>query len=231
LKQTTAGGAVSVATLVAADIPNLDTSKITTGRFGMARMPDGTSGLPLKGAGAGVDPAYGRLTKSGMEITLNKLLLGAGAGADPTEIANTMPTIVRKTADEIVNNSITLQNDDHLFLAMAANEVWFIDLILYYVSATTTPDIVVRAALPTAAIGSQLAWGYSSSDAAYILTAGTGTDAVFGTSSTKRIARITYLIINGANAGNFQIQWRQGTATAEDTTVLTNSFIIAHKLA
>jgi len=40
------------------DQVSLDTSQIGTGRFGMARMPDGTSGQVLTAQGAGVDPAY-----------------------------------------------------------------------------------------------------------------------------------------------------------------------------
>ena len=35
-----------------------DASLITTGRFGVARMPDGTSGQVLTAQGVGVDPAY-----------------------------------------------------------------------------------------------------------------------------------------------------------------------------
>ncbi len=55
-------------------------------RLAANEMLDGASGLPLKGAGAGVNPAYGRIGKSGLEWTAGKLLKGAGAGADPTEI-------------------------------------------------------------------------------------------------------------------------------------------------
>jgi len=108
--KSTGANALQIAALVAADIPNLDTSKITTGRFGMARMPDGTSGYFLKAAGAGSDPAYanhdvdtgvhgvgsnyvcqapasGHLVRAFTKgWTANKLLEGAGAGADPTEI-------------------------------------------------------------------------------------------------------------------------------------------------
>jgi hypothetical protein len=41
-----------------ADQVSLDTSQIGSGRFGMARMPDGPSGQVLTAQGAGVDPAY-----------------------------------------------------------------------------------------------------------------------------------------------------------------------------
>jgi hypothetical protein len=56
--RSTAANALQIAALVAADIPSLDAAKITSGRFGMARMPDGTSGYFLKAQGTGVDPVY-----------------------------------------------------------------------------------------------------------------------------------------------------------------------------
>jgi len=41
-----------------ADEVGLDAAQISSGRFGMSRMPDGTSGQVLTAQGAGVDPAY-----------------------------------------------------------------------------------------------------------------------------------------------------------------------------
>jgi len=41
-----------------ADEVALDAAQITSGRFGMPRMPDGTDGYVLTAKGAGVDPAY-----------------------------------------------------------------------------------------------------------------------------------------------------------------------------
>lgn len=66
----------------------------------------------------------------------------AGAVTDPYEVATGSAVIARKTADEVVNNSATLQNDDHLLLALAANEVWEVEINLWYDSGTT-PDLKV----------------------------------------------------------------------------------------
>jgi hypothetical protein len=140
-------------------------------------------------------------------------------------------TIVRKTADETVNNSTTLQNDDHLLLAIAANEVWLVEAILYYISAGATPDLKVAWALPTGATGFYLGWGLGYNDAVYIVSQSSTYSLIFGTEWTARIAIVKLLVINGATAGNIQLQWAQNTATAENTKMLTNSCLIAHKLA
>ncbi len=196
--------------LAAADIPSLDVAKITSGRFGMPRMPDGTSGYFLKAQGAGVDPAYAAVA---------------------------VPTIVRKTADEIVNNSIVLQNDDHLFFAMAANEVWHVHLALINISATINPQMKLGIVLPTGAsyYGRRNYSPYTAggAEAAHVVTYfETSTDnRLFATNTARCRFTADLIVINGANAGNFQLQWAQGVATAEDTTLKANSCLIAHKLA
>ena len=40
------------------DAISLDASQVATGRFGVARMPDGVSGQVLTGQGVGIDPVY-----------------------------------------------------------------------------------------------------------------------------------------------------------------------------
>ncbi len=44
--------------IAVAGVPSLDAAKITSGRFGVARMPDGISGQVLTSQGAGNSPAY-----------------------------------------------------------------------------------------------------------------------------------------------------------------------------
>lgn len=60
--------------IAVAGVPNLDVGKITTGRFGMVRMPDGTSGYFLKAQGTGVDPVYA-IVPTGGASSLSQLVI------------------------------------------------------------------------------------------------------------------------------------------------------------
>ena len=63
--------------------------------------------------------------------------------------AGSGPTTVYKTADETVNNSTTLQDDDHISLSVLANEVWAFHMVLHS-SSDATPDIKVGWSVPPA---------------------------------------------------------------------------------
>ena len=60
-----------------------DASEITSGRFGMARMPDGTDGYVLTAKGAGIDPAY-EAAGGGSGLIFTEL-----AGAENHQVTNT----------------------------------------------------------------------------------------------------------------------------------------------
>jgi hypothetical protein len=141
-------------------------------------------------------------------------------------------TVVRKTANETVNNSATLQNDDHLLLAIGASEVWEFQFTLWY-DAGVTPDIKFAITVPS---GATLRWG----NAPWVNTAGaaygTGAESSSGGSrdfaggTAPRITVIHGMIANSTNAGNLQLQWAQNTANASDTIVYANSTLKAWQL-
>jgi hypothetical protein len=173
--------------------------------------------------------------------TDEKLLKGAGAGVAPEEIdvpSGGGPTIVRKTADEIVNNSITLQNDDHLLLAVAANEIWLVELHLLFISASINSDWKFGWAYPS---GCSVYWGPFIKTPTYWHTSVTTnapevllkeTDTISRGSDAVIAGAIFHaIVINGATAGTLNFRWCQNTATVEDTKVLANSCLIAYKLA
>lgn len=138
--------------------------------------------------------------------------------------------VVRKTADEIVNNSAALQNDNHLLLALAANEVWIIDLTLI-LGSDPAPDFKMDCTIPVGANG-YMHTCYIDAAAAQQIAQSSAAEInvlTYG-GATPTTIRIAYLIVNGVNAGNFQIRWAQNTADATDTIVLTNSNLICHKI-
>ena len=176
---------------------------------------------------------------------VDKLLKGAGAGADPTEIdVPATPTVVRKTADGTVNNSVVLQNDNHLLLSVGANEVWLVEIFLLAQALSNTPDYKFGWAYPT---GCVIYWGSIATGDYNGLTTIGWTDNVTGRSKsaltresgtlgiasfngTEGIA-LRAIIVNGTTAGIANLQWAQNTATVTDTKVLANSCLVAHKLA
>jgi hypothetical protein len=137
--------------------------------------------------------------------------------------------IVRKTADEPVNNSTALQNDDELLLAMAANEVWEIDLNLIFQS-TAVAGLKLIPTVPAACVGYQHGVYIDTTPALVLTKVALVTVSVQGIAANSMLC-LRYTVINGANAGNFQIQWAQMVAEATNTIVRANSMLIARKIA
>ena len=136
-------------------------------------------------------------------------------------------TIVRKTADETVNNSNLPQNDDELFLPVLANEVWVFQL---YLKVATTAVADFKAAF-TVPAGATLSWypGPPSWSLSPWDNAGMVENFLTGTNRTNAIVTANGVYVGGANAGNLQFRWAQNTAEATDTKVLKNSCLIAFK--
>jgi hypothetical protein len=140
---------------------------------------------------------------------------------------------VRKTADETVNNSNVMQNDDELLLAIAANEVWAFDLVLFYASATATPDGKYQITGPA---GSTLRYHVAEEEEGTAIGfAGgiyTSTGAVVTAADSTATTWVHFKghIVNGANAGNLQLTWAQLNATVENTKILANSYLLAYHL-
>ena len=136
-------------------------------------------------------------------------------------------TFVRKTADEIVNNSTTLQNDDALLAALAANEVVAFQCAIHLTSGVT-PDIKVAFTVPS---GATLRWGMVGNADPSINQTSVGASGTGILAQTAGVALPGHIllsgtVVNGANAGNLQLQWAQNTADASDTTVLANSWLL-----
>jgi len=168
-------------------------------------------------------------------------LPGAGAKLRATVlealITEVRPLYARKTADETVNGSASLQNDDHLAIVLAASATYEIDVQLFYSSAST-PDIKFALTFPTGATCSWAPIGYKSDGTNFeaefrtsTWQAASGTsNAVAGTAATYDAALIKGIIRVGSTAGTLQVQWAQNTSNGSNTTVKADSSLVARRL-
>lgn len=143
---------------------------------------------------------------------------------------------LRKTADESVTSSVVLQNDDHLFFSIAANEIWIVQFALFY-QAAQAGDLQVAWTVPAGCTGI-----HGGQAPATTTTDGTNTtmwtrpQTSFATAlllGGDGAANCTLLgaatFVNGATAGTVQLQWAQNTSSATATTVRANSYLLAHR--
>lgn len=168
----------------------------------------------------------------GDAVRLGKAIAAAiAAHAALPYIHHAMPIkIVLKAADETVNNSNVLQNDNELLFAVGANEIW--EFFLYFRMTTptdgATPAIKFAFSVPAAATIARLS-NYGSPDMTDTPD-GTVTQANQYAVANKYAYFTRYLYFGGVNAGNIQFQWAQRFAAAEDTKVLAGSYMKAIKL-
>ncbi len=162
--------------------------------------------------------------------TANQILRTNSGATAPEWATISVPTLVRKTADETVNNSTVLQNDDHLSLAVGANEVWEIDL---YMRLTSSIAASLDYAFTYPAASTLMYLNVVAGGAYEVLAevAATTEVTVTGAAADIRWAYQHLIYTGGANAGNIQLQWAQHAAEVSDTKVLTNSFLLCHKIA
>ena len=136
--------------------------------------------------------------------------------------------IVRKTADESVVSSTALQDDDHLFFAIGASEVWSVDVNLMALDASVgVADLKIAFTIPA---GCTMFLATCVPDNANVVTyitwdtSGTGQGIGVGT-STPKFFRISGIVVNGGTAGNFRMQFAQNTSNGSAVTVKASSFI------
>lgn len=183
------------------------------------------------------DDDHTQYTRHALSTAASDFLVGSGSNTfikktlAETKTLLGLSTTTYKTADETVNNSTTLQNDDHLLFAVAANEVFEFTMVLRTISQGAA-DIKFAITVPTAAT---IEWEFIGRDEGATMVQatqiGSGTSVGAYGVATNYIHTIRGIIINSTNAGNVQLQWAQEAADVSDTKVLANSCIIAHKLA
>ena len=137
-----------------------------------------------------------------------------------------------KTASESVNNSITLQNDDHLVSgSLAINTEWVVEINLQYTCAVdASGDFELDFVLPAGASWRIGGFGMSTADALVNAKSDSGAASIeFGGSTTDRIWYFSGWILIGATAGTCQLRWAQNVAVAQNYTFLRGSSMILRR--
>lgn len=143
-------------------------------------------------------------------------------------ISELRPLFVEKTVDETVNNSAALQNDDVLFLAVPANTKWELDGVIRFNSGTT-PDFRAKFTVPASAT---LKWNIFAQAGTWLgFQQDETTTAVIDGLAASVATQVNGVLTVGANAGNLQLQWAQGTANASNTIVQIGSYLKLQRMS
>ena len=134
-------------------------------------------------------------------------------------------SLIVKEADETVNNSTTLQDDNELLFAVAANEVVQFEGVLM-ISTDPNADFKLTFTGPAGAVGSFAAiYGDVTTGNADASSAALGSAATLISVNDGSVVRFWGGIHNGGTAGNLTLQWAQNTANVSDSKVLAGSYL------
>jgi hypothetical protein len=163
----------------------------------------------------------------GITVPTGKTYAGAGnisttgSAKWGTGEANFGTITKRKTADESVTSSTTLQDDDHLTFAIAANEEWVADFWIDGGSALSTTGMKIAINAPAGATINAVASIIGNATTAVSISKRTTSIATaidFTTALTTNMGdgdiSLKLWCLNGANAGNITLQWAQSTSNA-----------------
>lgn len=125
-----------------------------------------------------------------------------------------------KTADETVTSSTTLQNDDHLFVSVAANTTYLLELDFVF-SANASGDLKTTFTVPSGTTGSL----NMTSDAGTSTGVSMTSTAVWDGTGTDEQARIFGRVVTSSTAGTVRLQWAQNASFGTGTIIRNGSFL------
>ncbi len=129
---------------------------------------------------------------------------------------------VVKSADQTVNNTTTLQDDDELLFTGTINKIYSY-LLMMNIRSDSTPDLKIGWNVPTGAtytIANNV-WGSASPSFTETTTMTMGTTTGF-----DQVASTRGKIIMDSTAGNSVLEWAQQTANVSDTKMLLASTLL-----
>jgi len=132
--------------------------------------------------------------------------------------------VLPKTADESVTNSVVLQDDNHLFLSVAAYETVYFVIQALFTCITSPPNVGYGFTFPA---GGALYRGDTSrtGGAMTVVVSGVQVGALTCTANKVNQWPLRMFYVGGATAGTVQFQWCQYITSANALTLLKGSQI------
>jgi hypothetical protein len=144
---------------------------------------------------------------------------------------------VRKTATETVTSSTTLQDDDHLTVALEANTTYEFDGALY-LTGSDAGDIKIAFTVPAGAAVMWGAVGLATTAAGIVGDASLSWFNVSGSArsfangaGTGSVVFVRGVVRVGATAGDLHLQWAQNTSDGTATSMWADSNLIVREVA
>lgn len=153
-----------------------------------------------------------------------------------TELLKLQPLFARKTGTEPITSNTTLQNDDHLFVSVAASTVYEMSMMLKYDGAAAG-DLKIGWSAPAgatldftaAALGAAAAL-YTDDQTFVGDLASTPTFGALGASTNCGLLAHGLLAVGGT-AGTFRLTWAQGTSSGTATRLFAGSYLCLRRVA
>lgn len=147
-------------------------------------------------------------------------LTSGGGGGGTSDSTTTI-----KPADEIITSATVLQDDDHLYFAIGANENWAFKFVVQ-ANSPVAADLQFAVTAPSGAICDVSVVDAQGAMSAANLGCGASSGLV-AVAVGDHLYEITGTVRNGSTAGNVRLQWAQNTSDIGNTTVYSGSFVQA----
>lgn len=139
--------------------------------------------------------------------------------------------VIRKTADQTVNNTTSLTDDLHLAASASINVNYAFEFNLFY-SSNATADLKVALTYPTGSTCSWMVVGYLDTSTTFQINLTSlgyqqpsGTSQGYGGGGDYPTLQIKGMLRMGSTAGNLQLRFAQLNANASNTTIKQDSWM------
>ena len=202
-----------------------------TGETGAASTVAGPTGATGATGVTGATGETGAAGAAGATGSTGAQGIQGATGATGATGASTTDYKLRKTADESVTSSTTLQDDNDLLIALASGEAVEFSGMLFVTAGSATPDIKMAFTVPA---GATLYWfGEWFENTIYGSTEGVvigSTAKSFNVGSNLTgVIKFNGVVVNSTTAGNLQLRWAQNTSNGNATKLKIGSHLMGRK--